>query len=108
MPFKWILWILTGLRKDKGWNQHALAGRLHVAADTLRRWEIGETSPRVCELEEWAALVGHVVRFELVSSGSKARSWDIGGASLLRVRELSVWATKQGHELRFELVRKVG
>lgn len=44
---------LYELRKKSGMSQEELAGRLHVARQTVSKWELGETVP---DMEKLAAL----------------------------------------------------
>ena len=47
---------LFELRKQKGWSQEELGFKLNVTRQTISKWEIGETSPKLEELQTLSKL----------------------------------------------------
>lgn len=47
---------LTALRRERGWSQEELGGRLRVSRQTVSKWEQGQTTPEMAKLIELAAL----------------------------------------------------
>lgn len=57
---------LRALRKKAGLTQEELAGLVDVSIMTFRRWEWGESSPRMEEIQRLAAAL-HVTEAELLN-----------------------------------------
>lgn len=49
---------LTGLRKQEGLTQRALAARLGYSPSALMPWEAGRSTPTVDVLEDYASALG--------------------------------------------------
>lgn len=63
---------LLNSRKARGLTQEEAAAELRIGADTLGRWESGESSPRVSQLSEICTLYG--VAPSWLIEGAKASS----------------------------------
>lgn len=61
---------LTELRKQNGWSQEELGGRLGVTRQTVSKWELGLTTPEMEKLAAMSDLFG-ISLDELVNGGSR-------------------------------------
>jgi transcriptional regulator with XRE-family HTH domain len=87
MTVDWQSWglRLQGLRRERGWSQEELAARLHVARNTVNRWEMGDRHPSIEMLEQLATV------------------FKVAGSSLLPAKRLRGQDTTESHRFIFDV-----
>lgn len=56
-----IIYDLRKRRYDQNISQSALARKIGVGVDTLKKWEQGVLSPSLFNLQAWAKSLGHTI-----------------------------------------------
>ncbi|WP_158555099.1 helix-turn-helix domain-containing protein [Fulvimarina endophytica] len=64
-------------RKALGWSQQTLADLTGMSLATVKRWELGTSTPNAMDLFQWAAALG----IEITSTVSESVTTDTAGAA---------------------------
>ena len=94
--------IITALRKEKGWTQKDLAGRLYVSAAAVSKWERGLNYPDLSLMEPLAELLDISVS-RLLGLEHESTEQVIRNLSELSEREKTALQKKQRKMLGFTL-----